>query len=129
SGQTAVAIQHCKRSEGSGRQRTGSSKGIYKPASMKLSMEPWSTCSARRLKMSALSTSSGNSFAQDTWIFVEPRGTALREHPKAALLHSLQSCKPGARVLDEHSAYTTASRVWGWVSGCPAPRGVLRSIP
>src|SRR5438105_13726298 len=84
SGQTAVAIQHCKRSEGSGRQRTGSSKGIYKPASMKLSMEPWSTCSARRLKMSALSTSSGNSFAQDTWIFVEPRGTALREHPKAA---------------------------------------------
>src|SRR6266581_8808058 len=48
---------------------------------------------------------------------------------KVEFLHSLQSCKPGARVLDEHSAYTTASRVWGWVSGCPAPRGVLPSIP
>src|SRR5215831_1782532 len=32
SGHTAVAIQHCKRSEESGRQRTGSSKAIYKPA-------------------------------------------------------------------------------------------------
>src|SRR5262249_55899831 len=93
SGHTAVAIQHCKRSEESGRQRTGSSKGIYKPASMKLSMEPWSTCSARRLKMSAFSTSSGNSCVQDTWIFVEPRGTALREHPKAASPLPLQSCK------------------------------------
>src|SRR6266446_10531642 len=43
-----------------------------------------------------------------------------------ASLHSLQSCKPGARVLDKYSAYPTAPRVRGWVSGCPTPRGALQ---
>jgi hypothetical protein len=43
-----------------------------------------------------------------------------------ARLHSLQSCKPGARVLDEYSAYPTAPRVRRWVSGCPTPRGALQ---
>src|SRR6266404_3789225 len=42
------------------------------------------------------------------------------------IVHSLQSCKPGARVLDKYSAYPTAPRVRGWVSGCPTPRGALQ---
>jgi hypothetical protein len=46
-----------------------------------------------------------------------------------ATLHSLQSCKPGARVLDEYSTYPTAPRVWGWVSGCPTLQGALQGSP
>jgi hypothetical protein len=45
----------------------------------------------------------------------------------APSVHSLQSCKPAARVLDEYSAHPTAPRVWGWVSGCPTPRGALQA--
>src|SRR5438128_3112192 len=49
------------------------------------------------------------------------------ERHRVVSVHSLQSCKPGVRVLDEYSAYTTTAWLWGWVSGCPAPRGALQA--
>ena len=49
--------------------------------------------------------------------------------PQGGMITLLQSCKHGARVLDEYSADTTAPRVWGWVSGGPAPRGARQTSP
>src|SRR5712692_7717595 len=44
-------------------------------------------------------------------------------HHKAESLHFLQSGKHGARVFDEYSTRTTTTRLWGRVSGSPAPGG------
>src|SRR6266487_3913221 len=44
--------------------------------------------------------------------------------PAVVLLHFLQSGKHGARVLDEYSTRTTTTRLWGRVSGSPAPGGL-----
>src|SRR5713101_1510917 len=46
------------------------------------------------------------------------------ERHKAVLVHFLQSGKHGARVFDEYSTRTTTTRLWGRVSGSPAPGGL-----
>src|SRR5713101_3676102 len=73
----------------------------------------------------SFSTSSGRWPRPDMWRSGNTTTHTAARH-KGASLHSLQSCNPGARVLDEYSAYPTAPRVWGWVSGCPTPRGALQ---
>jgi RNA-directed DNA polymerase len=50
--------------------------------------------------------------------FTPPR----QERRKAAVLHSLQSCEPPGRVLDEYSPDPTPSALWRRVSRRPAPR-------
>ena len=44
-------------------------------------------------------------------------------------LHFLQSGKHGARVLDEYSARTTTTRLWGRVSGRPLQTDVVPELP
>jgi hypothetical protein len=61
------------------------------------------------------------------WLSWDTIPQPRREPRKAASLHSLQSCKPGARVLDQYAAYTTAPRVWRWVFGGSTRRGGLQA--
>ena len=46
-----------------------------------------------------------------------------RNTTRGSRIHFLQSGKHGARVLDEYSTRTTTTRLWGRVSGSPAPDG------
>src|SRR5215475_12294357 len=83
--------------------------------------------------MSAFSTSSGNSFVQDTWIFVEPRGTALREHPKAASQAryspmSTGACS-GAKVLCQYDTvcwWEHTSSLWRGIEPSTVPWSASR---